>query len=536
MQIKIKKNTATSFLLGLFVLAIFIFTAPSSIYVGRSGEIVATAYAWGASGSMGFSVYPILGKLFSYLIPFGEFAFKLNIFSAFLGASAISVLFLIFRKLRIDYWAALATALSVAFSSAIWSHSNIAGARPLSALLFVLAILFFLHWLGAKEKKHFFSLRALLWGIPAVACFLGAIAQAGWGESAVQSPSILYALKESAKSLANEFAFFGFLFVLAGMFIAFKRFRGWFFAGLGAILLALVLPAVFKNNIFYVYSLPAVIMMSVFLAFGLDVAVRYLKNSLKIQPLFASLLALLLPVFVFGAHFSDLNRRDYVLLQKTADFILESLPKNSIFITESDTLASAFLYQQSVLGERSDLTLISGKLFSHSWYREEKKIELEAKRKAYADNLFDLAVLNKEGGVFLAHVSLPDLEKNYKLLPAGLVYQVADKDEKESVASVIENNVKFWQAPDFTFLMDAKLDKEILNKELVGLYIMGVNNFGAYLVGRGSMGYVKEGIAYFEKSLEIRENGSALQTLVKIYSALGESEKALEYEQRYRGL
>jgi len=536
MEIKIKKDTLILALLGFAVFVIYIFTAPPSIYAGRSGEIAAAAYSWGAPDSMGFSLYPILGKLFSYLIPFGEFALKLNIFSAFLGASAVSVLFLIFRKLRIEYWAAFAAALSAAFSRAIWSHSNIAGARPLSALLFVLAILFFLHWLGAKEKKHFFSHRALLWGILAAACLLAAGAQMFWGEAAVQSPSILYVLKESIKSLANEFTFFGLPFLLLGMLVTFKRSRGWFFAGLGAILLTLLLPMVFKNNIFYEYYWPAVIMLSVFLAFGLDAAAGYLKNSLKIQPLFAWFIISLLPVFVFGAHLSDLNRRDYVLLQKTADIILESLPKNSIFITESDTLASALLYRQSVLGERSDLTSINGKSFSRSRYREEKKIELKAKGKMYADNFFDLAVLNKEGGVFLAHASFPDLEKNYKLLPAGLVYRVADKNGKEDAASIIKSNAKFWQAPDFTFLMDAKLDKEILNKELIGLYIMGLNNIGAYFVKTGNMDYVKEGIAYFEKSLEIRENGSALQTLAKIYSALGELEKAQEYERRYQGL
>ncbi|MFC1612665.1 tetratricopeptide repeat protein, partial [Patescibacteria group bacterium] len=82
----------------------------------------------------------------------------------------------------------------------------------------------------------------------------------------------------------------------------------------------------------------------------------------------------------------------------------------------------------------------------------------------------------------------------------------------------------------FKFLKTTKLNKEYFNSELVGLYTTSLNNFAAWLTNNG---YIEEGIKYFEKSLEIRENKNALYNLWGINNALGKIDEAKEYKRRF---
>ena len=63
----------------------------------------------------------------------------------------------------------------------------------------------------------------------------------------------------------------------------------------------------------------------------------------------------------------------------------------------------------------------------------------------------------------------------------------------------------------------------------MSVYTAGLNNLAAYLANSVS---VKEGIYFFLKSLDIKENKNALYNLAGIYNVLGDNKAAFKYKQR----
>ena len=82
----------------------------------------------------------VIGKLFS-LLPF-EFAFNLNVMSAFFGVQTVLLIFLIIQNVTHSNLAACFGAFSLMVSHAFWFHSVIAEVYTLNA--FFLALLVYL--------------------------------------------------------------------------------------------------------------------------------------------------------------------------------------------------------------------------------------------------------------------------------------------------------------------------------------------------------------------------------------------------------
>lgn len=81
----------------LIIFFVFIRTAPPTIYMGDSGEIVSAAYTLGIGHPPGYPLYMLCAKIFSYL-PAGDIAFRVNIFSALLAAIVYVLLVLASRE------------------------------------------------------------------------------------------------------------------------------------------------------------------------------------------------------------------------------------------------------------------------------------------------------------------------------------------------------------------------------------------------------------------------------------------------------
>ncbi|MCB4790545.1 MAG: DUF2723 domain-containing protein [Elusimicrobia bacterium] len=94
----------SSFLLYLSTLA-------PSITVGDSGEFCASSVILGLPHSPGYPLYCLLGKVFTLLIPFGSFAFRLNLMSAFFGSVCLVILYIVLLELGKNYRPALAGGL-----------------------------------------------------------------------------------------------------------------------------------------------------------------------------------------------------------------------------------------------------------------------------------------------------------------------------------------------------------------------------------------------------------------------------------------
>lgn len=581
---------------------------PASIYTGDSGEIATAVYAWGVAHPTGFPVYMVLAKLFSYFLPWFEFAYRLNIFSALVSAVTAGILFLILQKFKINYLASIAISLAFAFGYTAWSHAGIIQVYGLTALFFALAILIFLHWLETKKAKWLYilvivsglgvgtHLSFLLFFPFAIAyysfsrqsrpilkikhlffCFLvflffgflvysyipwraAANPELNWGNPSTTKNFINYItqrdysdkigtrsadswlrmLGEFSKNISREYTWLGLIFVLAGAVIAFKknpsniaelttgRGKPLFYAGLSVIFFNIMLLGNYGGSqdifILWRYFLPSYIVTAVFMGFAF--------NKIFAEKKYAPAI-LLLPAIIFAAHFGELNRRDNFLVQNAARDIFNSAPQNAVLIIDGDTLIGSTMYEQMVLRKRKDIILISDKLFTHPWYREAKKKELEAYGKKYADNISYLIKDNPEIEFFAVTNANALLKINYDFYSWGLIYKILNKKEQIKSKDFIEKNEEFWKDYNFELLKDKRFEKDYFADEIVKIYTSDLNNLAAYLTNNND---VPGGIKYFKKSLEIRENKNALYNLAGIYNALGDAQKALEYKDRFDAL
>lgn len=78
-------------------------------------------------------LYIFLARLFSHL-PLGNFAHRVNLFSAFCGAATLAVAFDLFHSLARNRWAAICATVMLGVSHTFWTHSVIAEVYTLYGL------------------------------------------------------------------------------------------------------------------------------------------------------------------------------------------------------------------------------------------------------------------------------------------------------------------------------------------------------------------------------------------------------------------
>jgi hypothetical protein len=86
-------------LVGGLSLALYVRTLAPSVLTGDSAEFQVLAYQMGIAHTPGYPVYIMLAKLFTYL-PIGDIAYRVNLFSAFAAAVAVSGVYLATRLLQ----------------------------------------------------------------------------------------------------------------------------------------------------------------------------------------------------------------------------------------------------------------------------------------------------------------------------------------------------------------------------------------------------------------------------------------------------
>ena len=587
-----KKNILTAIILFFVTSIIYIATAHPSVYIGDSGEIATATYFLGIAHSTGFPVYMLLAKLSSYALPFFEFAFRLNIFSALCAAATTGVLFLILRKIKIDFWASVAASLALSFGYAFWTHAGTIQVYSLTALFFALSTFTLLHWLETGKDKYFYCLaiicglgagthitfllilpfiflftllkdkslitikRFLLfvavaaatysylpirarmspefnWGNPGTAeNFINYITQSDWSEKigTRNSSSWVAMLKETGRLFVNEFTWLGFIFIFIGAVVASRKQKQFFYGGILVVALNILLMGNYGNNqdifILWRYFLPSYIVMAIFLGMAFNWLSFFVPQKAKI-------VFLVLPIIIFIFHFNDLNNRNNTIVQKTVQDIFAVLPQGSVFIADGDTVTGAALYEQKVLGKRNDLLILNDSWYTGAWYQEQEKKEMEEKNIKFADNFSFLIKENSDRKFYALTNSNSFLKINYDFYPEGIIYLIKSKSDQVAPGDLKEKNFSIWEQYDLWILKDKKFKKDNFTNEIVSLYTGALNNLGAYLTNNG---YVPDGIKYFDKSLEIRENKLALYNLAGIYNALGDKAKALEYKNRFDAL
>ena len=108
-----------------------------TIYVGDSGELVAAVHTLGIPHPSGYPLYVLLGKLWTVLVPVGNIALRMSLFSAFFGAAAAAGLYWLGLMLGLSRWSCLFASLVLACSPSFWSQANIQRVYSLNAFFLV---------------------------------------------------------------------------------------------------------------------------------------------------------------------------------------------------------------------------------------------------------------------------------------------------------------------------------------------------------------------------------------------------------------
>lgn len=141
---------------------------------GDSGEFQFAAWVGGFAHPTGYPLYLLLGRLWTHLLPLGDPAWRMNLFSAFWGAMTVGLFYGLARQVLEPVarpagpWASRAAALSAAAFCAVtptfWSQAVIAEVYTLNAALLMALLWALARWV-ATERTNWLYAAAFLFGL-----------------------------------------------------------------------------------------------------------------------------------------------------------------------------------------------------------------------------------------------------------------------------------------------------------------------------------------------------------------------------------
>jgi tetratricopeptide (TPR) repeat protein len=154
------------------VFAIYLKTAAPTVTFGDSGELVTAAVTMGVPHPTGFPLYLLSGKLFTLVLPFGDLAFRLNVFSAIFGALTAAAVYFLVRALGQYKSLAVFAALFTGFLPTMWDHGTEAKVYTMAAFFVALALTLAIHGAWRRDLRSS-ALAFLAAGLAAAVHFSG---------------------------------------------------------------------------------------------------------------------------------------------------------------------------------------------------------------------------------------------------------------------------------------------------------------------------------------------------------------------------
>lgn len=148
--------------LGLFALLCYIRTLAPDVLYGDSAEFQALSYTLGIAHSTGYPVYLLLGKVLGTLLPFGTFAYRINLLSAIYAAFTLVGMCLLARFLTRSRFAAVAGCIALGSSQSFWSQAVIAEVYTLATLVLTWSIYCLWRWQSDPAKTSGWLFTAVL--------------------------------------------------------------------------------------------------------------------------------------------------------------------------------------------------------------------------------------------------------------------------------------------------------------------------------------------------------------------------------------
>jgi hypothetical protein len=135
--------------------ALYVATCAPSVLFGDGGEFQFVPYILGIAHPTGYPLYVLLGWAWSHLLPLGDVAYRMNLFSAVVAAPAVACTYLLARRvlqaaadlpLTAVRIAAVVAGLTFAVGATLWNQAVIAEVYALNALFVVLTLLLWLRF------------------------------------------------------------------------------------------------------------------------------------------------------------------------------------------------------------------------------------------------------------------------------------------------------------------------------------------------------------------------------------------------------
>lgn len=197
-------------------LVFYIFSLAPTVLWGDSAKLTLYVrnFSFGLDLVGAHYLHTIIGKLFSFL-PFGDFAWRQNLMSAFFGSAALAVLFLILKELGIKKAPAVLTVCAFGVSHTFWLLSVMNESYTIS-VFFIAALIWLMLLIGRlNNKMPLFFIFAFLFGLSLNNGLL----------SLFMAPGILYFfMSKNNRPTAIKYSAPMFLLFIAGYFLIFCTF------------------------------------------------------------------------------------------------------------------------------------------------------------------------------------------------------------------------------------------------------------------------------------------------------------------------
>ena len=179
-----RRDWLAAALTGAVAFIVYLCSLAPSVTLDDSGALTTAAFQLGGPHPPGYSLWTISAWLWWHLIPFGNIAWRLNLFSAVTSALASGLMALLISKsgrtmgVRAGFfqaelsravmeWLVLACACSaglmLAFSPAVWSRAVAPAATGLNVLVLTAMLVVLYRWGFQPEQRRWLWVAGLLW-------------------------------------------------------------------------------------------------------------------------------------------------------------------------------------------------------------------------------------------------------------------------------------------------------------------------------------------------------------------------------------
>jgi len=138
--------------LGIIALICYVRTLAPDVLYGDSAEFQALSYTMGIAHTTGYPVYVLLGKILGTLLPFGNFAYRINLLSAIYAAGTLSGMYLLGRFITRSRVGPVLGAVAMGVAYSFWSQAVIAEVYTLATLVLTWSV--YCLWRWQEDPYH----------------------------------------------------------------------------------------------------------------------------------------------------------------------------------------------------------------------------------------------------------------------------------------------------------------------------------------------------------------------------------------------